>query len=87
MKLLKLEILTTIASAGNVSDIVDELAEYVTDVDTTVARSAVSSIGRMGVRVPEAANVVVEQLMKFLEVDIEYVSSEAIIAMRNLLRK
>ena len=87
IKLLKLEILTTIASAGNVSDIVDELAEYVTDVDTTVARSAVSSIGRMGVRVPEAANVVVEQLMKFLEVDIEYVSSEAIIAMRNLLRK
>ena len=42
IKLLKLEILTTIASAANVSDIVDELAEYVTDVDTTVARGAVS---------------------------------------------
>ena len=32
-------------------------------------------------------NQVVTQLMKFLEIDIDYVSAEAILAMRNLLRK
>jgi len=87
VKLLKLEILTTIATAQNVGEIAEELAEYVTDVDATVARGAVSAVGEMGVRVPEAAGVVVEQLMKFLEIDIEHVTSQAIICMQNLLRK
>ena len=73
VKLLKLEILTTIATAQNVGEIVEELAEYVTDVDNAVARGSVSSIGKMGVRVPECASLIVEQLMKFLEIDIESV--------------
>eukprot|EP00966_Prymnesium_polylepis_P041520 963662-Prymnesium_polylepis.1 len=41
----------------------------------------------MGVKVPTCAGGVVEQLMKFLEVDIDYVSAEAIICMKSLLRK
>ena len=87
VKILKLEILTTIATASSVAEIIEELAEYVTDPDNSVARGAVSSIGKMGVNVPECANAVVTQLMKFLEIDIDYVSAEAILAMRNLLRK
>ena len=54
---------------------------------TEVARGAVSAIGKIGVRLPDCAAIVVEQLMKFLEIDIEYVSAEAIICMQNLLRK
>ena len=87
VKLLKLEILTAIANAKNVGEAVEEIAEYVTDPDTTVARGAVHSIGRMGVKVPACAGIVVDQLMRFLEVDIDYVSAEAILAMKNLLRK
>jgi len=52
VKLLKLEILTTIATASSVGEIVEELAEYVTDTSTDVARGSVSAIGKMGVRVP-----------------------------------
>lgn len=66
---------------------VEEIAEYVTDADATVARAAVSAIGKMGVKVPACGDVVVDQLMKFLEVDIDHVTAEAIISMRNLLRK
>ena len=84
VKLLKLEILTAIANAKNVGEAVEEIAEYVTDPDTTVARGAVHSIGRMGVKVPACAGIVVDQLMRFLEVDIDYVSAEAILAMKNL---
>ena len=36
---------------------------------------------------PACAGIVVDQLMRFLEVDIDYVSAEAILAMKNLLRK
>ena len=87
VKLLKLEIHTAIANAKNVGEAVEEIAEYVTDPDTTVARGAVHSIGRMGVKVPACAGIVVDQLMRFLGVDIDYVSAEAILAMKNLLRK
>lgn len=71
----------------SVGEAVEEIAEYVTDADATVARAAVSAIGKMGVKVPACGDVVVDQLMKFLEVDIDHVTAEAIISMRNLLRK
>lgn len=87
VKLLKLEILTTIATASTVGEITEELAEYVTDPDNNVARGTVAAIGKMGVKVPECASIIVEQLMKFLEIDIDYVSAEAITSMQNLLRK
>ena len=87
VKLLKLEILTATATPANCAEVVEEVAEYVTDPDTTVARAAVSSIGKVGVKVGECASLVVEQLMKFLEVDIDYVSSESIVWLATLLRK
>jgi len=87
VRLLKLEILTHIVNQANVSEAMEEIAEYVTDPDASVARAAVSAIGKFGVKVPSCGGAVVEQLMKFLEVDIEHVSAEAIISMKNLLRK
>ena len=87
VKLLKLDILTCIANAANVAEVIEEVAEYITDADVVVARSAVSAIGRMGVKLPENNGQVAEQLLKFLEVDIEHVSAEAILSMKNLMRK
>ena len=87
VKLLKLEILTAIANPSNLAETMEEVAEYVTNPDTSIARGAVSAIGGMGVKVPSCSGLVVEQLMKFLEVDIDHVSAEAVLAMRDLLRK
>ena len=86
-KMLKLEIMTTISNSANVGEMVEELSEYVTDTDAGVARASVGSIGKMGVRVPECAPLVVDALMKFLSIDIDHVSSEAIMAMASLVRK
>ena len=68
----------------SVGEAVEEIAEYVTDADATVARAAVSAIGKMGVKVPACGDVVVDQLMKFLEVDIDHVTAEAIISEEQL---
>ena len=65
----------------------EEVAEYATNPDTSIARGGVNAIGGMGVKVPSCSGLVVEQLMKFLEVDIDHVSAEAVLAMRDLLRK
>ena len=87
MKLLKLEILTAVANPTNLAEIMEEVAEYATNPDTSIARGGVNAIGGMGVKVPSCSGLVVEQLMKFLEVDIDHVSAEAVLAMRDLLRK
>lgn len=62
VKLLKLDILTYIANVENVNEAVEEIAEYVTDLDTSVARGAVIAIGKMGVKVPSCSGAVVEQV-------------------------
>ena len=87
VKVLKLEILTTIASVSNVQEIVEELSEYVTDTDNSVARGSVSAVGSMGVKVAEMAGIVIDALMKFVGYDISDVSAEAVICMQKLLRK
>ena len=87
VKLLKLDILIIISNASNVGEVIEEVAECVTDADTSVARGSVSAIGQIGVKVPACVGIVVEQLLKFLEVDIEHVSAEAILSLKNLLRK
>jgi len=87
VKLLKLEILTAVANPTNLAEIMEEVAEYATNPDTSIARGGVNAIGGMGVKVPSCSGLVVEQLMKFLEVDIDHVSAEAVLAMRDLLRK
>eukprot|EP00965_Chrysotila_dentata_P094746 3133252-Pleurochrysis_carterae.AAC.4 len=50
VRLLKLEILTHIVNQANVSEAMEEIAEYVTDPDASVARAAVSAIGKFGVK-------------------------------------
>merc|ERR1711871_1394470 len=87
VKILKLEILKLIASDGTVQNIVEELREYVTDVDVDVARQAIQTIGHIAWRLPNSAPRVIEELLKLLDLDIDYVSAETVIAMKDLLRK
>ena len=87
VKLLKLEILTQLGTSANMAEAVEEISEYVTDPDPEVARGAVVAIGKMGVAVPSHAGVAIDALIKFLEVNISYVCAEALLAMKNLLRK
>jgi len=87
VKLVKLDILTAVATPRNVSEIVEEVAEYVTDVDMAVSRRAVDVIGSIGARVTSAAKVVSDQLVAFLSIGLPHVSSEAVVAMRSLLRR
>lgn len=87
VKLVKLDILTAIATARNVAEIAEEVSEYITDVDVAVSRSAVRVVGKLGALVPSAARSVADQLVSFLSVGISHVSAEAVVAMHALLRK
>jgi len=66
IKDLKLEILAQVASVGNIQEIVNELSEYVTDVNADIARKSIKCFGTIIIRLPEMSSKVTTQLRTFL---------------------
>nr|CCA20281.1 AP1 complex subunit beta putative [Albugo laibachii Nc14] len=116
VKYVKIEILSAIADAGNVQDIIMELSEYVTDVDQELARRSIRAIADIAVSnnfrscppppgVPgtpeydmynmEAArhavsnmqDQILDTMVEFLEMNLNYVRDESLVVMKDLLRK
>ncbi|CCI41625.1 unnamed protein product [Albugo candida] len=116
VKYVKIEILSAIADAGNVQDIIMELSEYVTDVDQELARRSIRAIADIAVSnnfrvcppppgqpgTPEydmynmeaaqhAMSTMQDQIMdtmvEFLEMNLNYVRDESLVVMKDLLRK
>lgn len=86
VKDLKLGVLTALATEHSMADIIAELSEYVTDVDAGIARKAIKGIGTIAIKLPAAVDEAIEQLLGFLDLNIDYVSAEAVIVVKDLLR-
>lgn len=87
IKSTKIDILSLLADPNSAEPIVAELSEYVTDVDAEISRRAIGAIGKIAVRVPSTAEMIVGSLTSLLELDIDYVSTEAAVVMKDLVRK
>mmetsp|Transcript_122521 Transcript_122521/g.357768 ORF Transcript_122521/g.357768 Transcript_122521/m.357768 type:complete len:838 (-) Transcript_122521:218-2731(-) len=87
IKTVKIEILMMLADVSSSEPIVAELSEYVTNVDVEISRRAIRAIGKIAVRVPSTAEMIVGSLTSLLELDIDYVSTEAAVVMKDLVRK
>lgn len=87
IKLLKIEILTLISTENNLQDIINELTEYVGDVHSDLARKAIRSIGKIAIRIPNASSAIIYQLLNFLKMNHNYILTETLIVIKDLLRK
>jgi len=87
VKIQKLAIITQLATPSNMIDILLELSEYVTDLDTELSRFAVRAIGKISIRIPESADECIEHLLSFLQLDAPHVTSETVIVLKDFLRK
>ena len=87
VKQLKLNIVTSLTTQQNQTDILGELAEYVTDSDPDIGRFAIRSIGKIAVQVPSATDEASEHLLSFLDLNLDHVSTETVIVLKDLLRK
>ena len=58
IKNLKLEILAQVASVGNIQEIVNELSEYVTDVNAEIAKRSIKCFGTIIIRLPAMSKTV-----------------------------
>jgi len=87
VKAVKIDILTLLVDLSNAAAIVGELSEYVTDVDADISRRAIRAISKVALRTPDTAEMIVASLTNLLQLDIDYVSTEAAVVMKDLVRK
>ncbi|RHY84951.1 hypothetical protein DYB31_013381 [Aphanomyces astaci] len=94
VKYVKLDILSGIAENHSVADIIMELSEYVTDVDQELSRRAVRAISQIAIGnsfghegLDAMHDQIVDTMVEFLEMNLDYVRDETLVVMKDLLRK
>jgi vesicle coat complex subunit len=87
VKKLKLDTLTLLANQANFSQILTELAEYVTDLDQEIVRGSIRNIGKIAMQLDAAADEAIDHMLTFLDYNNEIVSTESVIILKDLLRK
>jgi AP-4 complex subunit beta-1 len=87
VKYIKIDIMSKVVNESNLNELMAELSEYVVDVDAELSRRAIRSIGNIATRLPASSQRILDQLMEFIEMDIDWVRSESVIVLKNLLRK
>lgn len=63
------------------------MSEYVTDVNAEIAKRAIRCFGTIIIRLPKMAKTVSTQLRNFLALRINYVTTETVIVLKDVLRK
>ncbi|KAF1871187.1 hypothetical protein Lal_00019979 [Lupinus albus] len=86
VKKLKLEMLTAVANESNTYEIVTELCEYAANVDIPIARESIRAVGKIALQQYDV-NAIVDRLLQFLEMEKDYVTSETLVLVKDLLRK
>ncbi|CAL1373495.1 unnamed protein product [Linum trigynum] len=86
VKKLKLEMLTAVANESNTYEIVTELCEYAANVDVPIARESIRAVGKIALQQYDV-NAIVDRLLQFLEMEKDYVTAEALVLVKDLLRK
>ena len=87
VKELKVEILSEIANNNNGFDIMNELAEYITDVHVEIARLSIQSIGKIAIKVESAFEEAMRLTISFLDMNQDYIIAESCTSIKNMLRK
>ncbi|KAK7014902.1 AP complex subunit beta [Favolaschia claudopus] len=87
VKLAKLEIMYRLARSENANEVLAELQEYASEVDIDFVRKAVRSVGRLAIKVEDAADACIQALLNLIETKVSYVVQEAIIVIKDIFRR
>ena len=87
LKLAKVEIIVRLANEGNAAQVISELKEYAGEIDIDLVRKAIKSIGRVALKIPDAATACIEAVVDLLSTRVTYAVQDCIIVTRDILRK
>ncbi|XP_044727843.1 AP-3 complex subunit beta-2 [Chrysoperla carnea] len=86
IKLLKLEILTNLATEGNVSMILCELQTYISSSDKKFVAAAIQAIGRCACNIQEITDTCLNGLVSLLSSKDEAIVAESVVVIKRLLQ-
>lgn len=84
---LKIQILPMLATPDNFVEILNELKEYVPGTPESTSREAIRAICQLGIILEMAHVRCFETLVEFFDIDVDYIRSETMIVMQDMLRK
>ncbi|CAO3651954.1 unnamed protein product [Mucor fragilis] len=87
VKLEKLDILIRLGHSRNMDQLLNELKEYVNEVDVEFVRRSVNAIGRCAIKIDDAAERCVQVLLDLISTGVSYVVQEAIVVIKDIFRK
>ena len=87
VKMEKLDLVVALASERSCDQVLLELREYATEVDVEFARKAVRAVGALAVRLEPAAERCVGVLLELVRTRVPYVVQEAVVVVRDVLRR
>lgn len=86
IKLLKLEILTNLATETNISTILREFQTYVTSIDKEFAAATIQAIGRCASNISEITDTCLNGLVHLMSNRDESVVAESVVVIKKLLQ-
>ncbi|XP_035780823.1 AP-3 complex subunit beta-2-like [Anopheles albimanus] len=86
IKLLKLEIMTNLATATSISVILREFQTYISSNDKDFVASTIQAIGRCAVSISEVTETCLSGLVHLLSNKDEYVVAESVVVIKKLLQ-
>lgn len=86
IKYLKVDMITMISNSKNSKDIVAELVEYVTDVDSELSKRAIIAMGEIGMNNESSTEEVIRTLLDLIDLDMPSVRAQAIISASKIIR-
>lgn len=87
IKISKIEVLLLLSSPERYGDVVFELESCIGQDDETTSRRAIKTIGRLAIKIPEAAESCVRIIMRNALKGTDYNAQEGIVAMLQILRR
>eukprot|EP00834_Sanchytrium_tribonematis_P006317 NODE_455_length_7230_cov_0.733277.p1 type:complete len:871 gc:universal NODE_455_length_7230_cov_0.733277:3698-1086(-) len=87
VKLEKLSLLRKLANDESIESVLTELKEYASEVDIEFVGEAIYSFECIALKFPNTSERCVNALLELLKTKIDYVCSDSIKALRNIIRK
>ena len=84
---VKLDILVELANQGNLVDILNELAEYVNDIDEFLSKKSIEVLGKLGCRFPAKNSFIIKQLASLIKIKKLHLMDSIAIAFSRILSK
>ncbi|KAG8684490.1 beta-adaptin [Ceratobasidium sp. 394] len=87
VKVEKLDIMVRLAAEKNVDTLLSELKEYASEADVDFVRRAIKTIGHCAIKIEASAERCVNVLLDLIATRVSYVVQEAIVVVKDILRK